>query len=291
MEDVFKKTIKNDFFTSVISKTLSFEKYLLDYKSNFKLLWLKQGTINLDLSNNKRSLKEGECIFIDKDEVLSFSSNFDFELYVLVFSEDFFYRDPKDKILLKHSNLYTLIHTNKSIQISASYSNLLKENFDILNQLNNKEKCACKTLLGHNTISQIIILISSLIDVESIAYTGLESFNQEIINDLDILIKENIQRERFVVFYADRLNLTPKVLNKYCMETYQIKIKNYLDLKCLDEIKIALESNSMSLKEISYTFNFSDLSSFVRFFKRMTNITPSQYKEDVIRGIIDKKMV
>lgn len=48
--------------------------------------------------------------------------------------------------------------------------------------------------------------------------------------------------------------------------------------RILMEAKNHLTHTSMTISEIAYQLNFSDNSNFVKFFKSLTGLTPSQYR-------------
>lgn len=276
------------FFTRIIRSNDVANSYLLEGTNCYKLFWVRVGEVQLRLSNQVFNLKENECIFVCKDALCELSLCENLEIQLLFFKEDFFYRNPNDKIQLKYANISSTIITKQIIQINPNFINILKENFDILLQLNKQEQSTCKTLLGHNTISQIVILLSSFIEAEILDHPYVNKLNGDLLLALDKLLKEHIYHERFVAFYANKLNITPQALNKITLKIHYLNIKSYIDLKCIEEVKRALEDKNTSVKEVCYKFNFNDLSNFFRFFKRLTGLTPSQYKENITLDVAEK---
>jgi len=47
------------------------------------------------------------------------------------------------------------------------------------------------------------------------------------------------------------------------------------------EAKRLLYNTGMSVKEIAFNLGFKDSSYFIRFFKRMTSVTPLSYRTDI----------
>ena len=58
----------------------------------------------------------------------------------------------------------------------------------------------------------------------------------------------------------------------------QISAKEIIDEFLTLEIKVALQSTNLSLKEIADRYNFPDQSFFGRYFKKHTGMSPKEYR-------------
>jgi len=52
----------------------------------------------------------------------------------------------------------------------------------------------------------------------------------------------------------------------------------WVDLSVVNKAKIALRYTDKSIAEISEDLNFDEQTTFTRFFKRITNMTPSRFR-------------
>jgi AraC family transcriptional activator of pobA len=93
------------------------------------------------------------------------------------------------------------------------------------------------------------------------------------------LLKQHIREKQTVKEYAGLLHITRNRLNQLCHEVFgkdaNIIIRNELLQSCKNEL---LTSNK-TIAEISYEYNFSAPSNFVRFFKSLAKISPAAYRE------------
>ncbi len=92
------------------------------------------------------------------------------------------------------------------------------------------------------------------------------------------LVYEHGAREREVAFYADRLCITPRYLSKIVHATTGETAKDIINRHCLQEIKALLRTTNDSLQTIALQLHFPDQSFFTRYFKKMTGMTPTEYR-------------
>lgn len=76
--------------------------------------------------------------------------------------------------------------------------------------------------------------------------------------------------QRDVAFYAEQLCISTRYLSAITKEVGQISAKEIIDEFLTLEIKVALQSTNLSLKEIADRYNFPDQSFFGRYFKKHT---------------------
>ncbi|MGQ1948698.1 helix-turn-helix domain-containing protein [Geofilum sp. OHC36d9] len=100
----------------------------------------------------------------------------------------------------------------------------------------------------------------------------------EIAKTFINLIMQYFNESREVAFYANKLNITPKYLSIVTYEVRGQSAKKVIDDYIMTEIKLQLNSTSKSILEISEGLNFPDQSSFCKFFKRHSGLSPKQYR-------------
>ena len=94
------------------------------------------------------------------------------------------------------------------------------------------------------------------------------------------LAKKHFREQRELKFYADALFITPKHLTETVMEVSKRTAGETIDALLVQAAKIQLRTTSKSIAEISDMLNFSDQSSFGKFFKRMAGLSPKAYREN-----------
>ena len=85
-----------------------------------------------------------------------------------------------------------------------------------------------------------------------------------------------------VSHYAQLLHITPQNLNAHCKKEYAKTASEYIAGHILEEAKRLLCYTDLSVTEIAFTFDFKDVSHFVKYFKRHQGKTPLQFKKTAV---------
>lgn len=93
------------------------------------------------------------------------------------------------------------------------------------------------------------------------------------------MVMQNHKAERSVQSFAKELDITPKYLSAISEEISGKSAKQWIDEHIAVEAKILLKSSSKSILQVSQELNFPDISFFGKFFKRMTGVSPKNFRE------------
>lgn len=88
----------------------------------------------------------------------------------------------------------------------------------------------------------------------------------------------HFKEERSVQFYANALFITPKHLTKTVKELTNKTCGEFIDEMVITEAKILLGDLSYSVAQVADHLHFSDQFFFSKFFKRLTGLSPKEYK-------------
>lgn len=112
---------------------------------------------------------------------------------------------------------------------------------------------------------------------------------RKIVNN-DLLIKmETLLDEYFnqtsakdglptVQYLADRLCISPNYLSDMLRSFTGSNAQQHIHAKMIEKAKQYLAGRVLSIAEIAYQLGFEHPPSFNRFFKKKTNLSPNQYK-------------
>jgi len=78
--------------------------------------------------------------------------------------------------------------------------------------------------------------------------------------------------------YANRLNIHVNHLNRALKETTQKTTYQHINERILQEAKILLKHSSWNISEIAYALGFNEATHFSNFFKKHTNLSPSEFR-------------
>jgi AraC family transcriptional activator of pobA len=92
------------------------------------------------------------------------------------------------------------------------------------------------------------------------------------------LVDTYFKEQRYVAFYAEKLNITPNYLNILCKKYFYDSATSVIHNRVVLEAKRLLLTSSKTIKEIAYELGFYDLAYFSKFFKSHTGIAPREFK-------------
>lgn len=105
------------------------------------------------------------------------------------------------------------------------------------------------------------------------------SITNTIVRNFVMMLADDVQSNRTVKYYADKLCITPKYLSTLCSkETGKVPsqwIKDFL----VERIRYLLVSTNKSCKEITNELNFPNTSFFGKFTKQHLGASPLSYRK------------
>lgn len=106
-----------------------------------------------------------------------------------------------------------------------------------------------------------------------------QSREQRLFTDFIQLVSEFAPEHHTIDFYASRLCLTPRYMSTIVRQVSGKSAKQWIDAALVTRIKIELKHTDKSVANICDDFNFPNPSFLTKFFKRMTGMTPSQFRQ------------
>ena len=93
------------------------------------------------------------------------------------------------------------------------------------------------------------------------------------------LVKKYYRTERSVGFYAEKLFISPKYLSLIIKETTGRSAAQWIAEHVILEAKNMLRFSGKNIQQIAYDLNFTNQSSFGKYFKHMTGMSPSEFQK------------
>lgn len=115
-----------------------------------------------------------------------------------------------------------------------------------------------------------------------------ESAGETVKSNLVRAFKEGVDQhykaEHSTRFYAERLNITPDHLNRLVKDKLGKTAKDYIQSRIIIEAKRLLYFTDLNNKEIGYQLGFNEPANFSAFFKKCTQLSPSEFKKSEIKA-------
>ena len=103
--------------------------------------------------------------------------------------------------------------------------------------------------------------------------------NRAVVNKFLNLVRERYKQHRGLEYYADKLCLTPKYMSAVIKQAGGKSAGDWIDDYVLLEAKALLKSTNMTVQQISDELNFPTQSFFGKYFKRLTGVSPKEYRK------------
>lgn len=120
-------------------------------------------------------------------------------------------------------------------------------------------------------------LIRLLTDCSKIQYV-------KIADRLVNLIHEQYDQDITLEMYSKLLSYHPVYLSRIFKREIGISFSDYLTDYRMKMAKEMLETTDMRIAEISEKIKYKNISSFIRSYKKTYQITPGQYRENMMNG-------
>ena len=129
-----------------------------------------------------------------------------------------------------------------------------------------------------HVLTVILNLVNSLSQRDEQDRAGHRPRNVIVFNRFVSLVAEHCDSQRTLDFYASRLCLSKQYLGSIIMEVSHRSARQWIDEAALQRIKVMLLHSTATLSTISDRMSFTEPSHFSRYFKRLTGLTPNEYR-------------
>lgn len=107
----------------------------------------------------------------------------------------------------------------------------------------------------------------------------------DVFSKFEHMIEENFHTQRLPSYYASKLNITEKHLNRICRECVDKTSTWLIADRVLLEAKRLLIQTKQNITETGDALGFKDTSYFVRFFKKHSGETPLSFQKKYFKQV------
>lgn len=237
------------------------------------------GNVTLSSQMSDYNIGAGQ-FFISSASVFQFRSLANSECYMLALSSDFLANMNVDIRLVMRmiaqlrANAYiTDMSNDKLFEICGLYNSLLNDYTGELSEYK-------ETALRHIFCSTIYRIADPILARGGVSPSmGVKERSSEYFERLMSLLAEHYREQRNVEFYADKMNISSKHLSRVIRNFTGKSVHQWIDEFVALEIKNLLKYSNLSIQQISYSLNFPNPSFMGQYFKRITGMTPGEYKK------------
>ncbi|MCK6693799.1 MAG: helix-turn-helix domain-containing protein, partial [Thermoanaerobaculia bacterium] len=132
-------------------------------------------------------------------------------------------------------------------------------------------------------LKRLLILSTRLYKAQKMAGTASESTQIDLIREYNFLVEQHFKTKHTVAEYAKMLHKSPKTIsNLFSRFGAKTPLQLIQERKMLEARRL-LHYADMPVKEIAYELGYEDLQTFSRFFKAQEGVSPSEFREGILR--------
>lgn len=236
------------------------------------------GTHNIDFK--QYPYRKGSVLFIAKNQVHAFIFNNRAKGYVLIFTEEFLNQNQIRFNDLSFTYPFNFALYHSVLQIDQYHENFLSL-FEFIYQEYNPPILDSSEEILQCLLRTVLLKIRSYNDDFEPATKNISKSSTETFIRFQQLLDQHINK-RNANFYCDKLGISYKVLNDTSKELTGITIKKFIDKNLMIKAKQRLSLGNLNIAEISYLLGFEEATNFTKFFKKQTNLSPSEFQKELI---------
>ena len=241
--------------------------------SEMRILIIRKGWTKPIVNLQPQCFEAGDLVFLGRNGILQMES----------------FSDDVDGFGISMSdNLFHLVtggHIPKAFdgRLRNFHFRLLPTEMDFLDRLhqlifeNNPQK-GCSTQVTLHLINSFLWYIDQLWGRHEATERLSFSREQRLFHDFIQLVNQHAPQQHNIDFYANHLFLSPRYMSTIVKKVSGRAAKEWIDEAIIARIKVELRHTDKQVALISDEMNFPNASFFCKYFKRMTGMTPMEYK-------------
>lgn len=260
------------------------KNYCYDGESHnfWEMVYVDAGNVKINANNKEFLLKQGEIIFHKPNEFHTLETDKETASNVFVISfvcsseaMSFF----KGKTMTVPSKLKTYISSIIE-EYSQTFNSMATE--DIKLELKENPPIGGQQMIKTYLEQFLIMLIRSEKDNHNLrVFPSKESMENHIVSQVIQIIEENTYNKITVAQICNKLNYSRTYLSKIFKTTSGYTILEYILINKIREAKKLIREERYNFNQISELLAFDNPHYFSTVFKKIANMSPTDYKNSV----------
>ncbi len=275
----FIKSIRpNDLYVNTFQEHLKNHNFIeKPHRHTFYLLVLfTKGKGIHEIDFTKYDIKPGSLFMLQPGQIHHWQLSSDMEGYIIFYSQELYnlYFGNKN---IEDFPCYQSIMNQPEISLDSTEMELIKPYFDLMiteNKINALQK-----------VDKLLNLLDCIHIEISRKYTAKNSHSTHSYNikvhQLEQFLEQFYKTEKKPSFYASKMNITLKHLNRICKNTLNKTVTELISKRIILESKRLLINPNKSVNQVADELGFENYSYFTRLFKKQTTFTPTAFRNSL----------
>jgi len=249
-------------------------------KNKISMIWMRAGECDIVINEMSYHLQKNSFILVPPSNSIQITyATTDLKARMLIVEKHFMDECINNKQILSFFNclfVKRLLQTELDIQEIKLLDKLF---FELKNKIDDGSHSFYKELIPVNFMSFLLELSNLLSNKEEGKVFQQFTRKEQLFNKFMDLLLDHYKEQHEVTFYADKLFITPQYLTMIIKNLTGKTTNKWIDDALLLEARKMLKTTQTTIQQIADTLNFSDQSTFGKFFKKHHGMSPVEYRK------------
>ena len=243
----------------------------------YLILIITKGTGVHTIDFTEYEVAPNTMFIVSPGQVHQWDVSNDVDGYVLFFTKEFFLHDFDTDRLTRFpffnstfSLPYFNLNKNETDEIVVKYNLIFKEY---------KNRSSSYQEMIRMYLNAMFIELSRIHDTKN-RHSSKFGYDLLQLNRYEALVDKYFKKHKTLSCYSKKMNISDRQLGYLCKKTVGKTPSEILNDRIMLEAKRLVIHSELSISAISEELNYSDSSYFIRLFKKTTNQTPEQFRND-----------
>ena len=234
------------------------------------------GSIEASINLSEYTIKKNDFVTLSPGSIIQINKiEGDLKLYFMVFSSEFI------NGLNKNKSIIDLIYITKGhpvLSLPEEFASIYEEFFGLMMKVYYKKRSPYNPEILKCMLLSILYRLSVMYHEQPIRSETGSSRSEEICKTFGHLVIQHYTQERNITYYAKQMNITPTHLSNTVKHVTGKTVMDIISEVVIVDAKAQLKSTNIPIHEIAESLNFPNVSFFGKYFKRLTGMSPQQYR-------------
>ena len=234
------------------------------------------GTLEATINLSDYTIRENDFITLSPGSIIQINKiEGDLKLYFMVFSSKFIEGISKTKSII---DLIYITKKHPILSLPKEFACIYEEFFTLMMKVYYKEHSPYNPEILKCMLLSILYRLSDMYHERPIRSETALSRSEEICKTFSHLVIQHYTTERNILYYAKQMNITPTHLSNTVKHVTGKTVMDIISEVVIVDAKAQLKSTNIPIHEISDSLNFPNVSFFGKYYKRLTGMSPQQYR-------------
>ena len=234
------------------------------------------GSIDASINLSEYIIKKNDFVTLSPGSIIQINRiEGNLKLYFMVFSSEFINGLNKNKSII---DLIYITKNHPVLSLPEEFASIYEEFFLLMMKVYYKKHSPYNPEILKCMLLSILYRLSDMYHDQPARKETFSSRSEEICKTFGHLVIQHYTQERNVSYYAKKMGITPAHLSNTVKNMTGKTVMDFISEVVIVDAKAQLKSTNLPIREIAYSLNFPNVSFFGKYFKRLTGMTPQQYR-------------